>query len=163
MSHDADTVRFQLGRSPRKPWRVAERCTYGFPTVIATPSRLATGEPFPTTFYLTCPHLVAAVSALESAGEADRWARRLAAQPALAARMRAADAAYRAARAAHSAGDDACADVGIAGQRDPLATKCLHAHVAAALSGIDDPVGCGVLAAVELECRDVRCGAAEGA
>lgn len=163
MPQDADTVWFQLGRPPREPWRVAQRCSFGFPSVIATPSRLATGEPFPTTFYLTCPHLVEAISLLESAGEAERWASRLAAEPALAARMLAADAAYRDARAAMSAGDDACADVGIAGQRDPLATKCLHAHVAAALSGIDDPVGRGVLAALQPECRDRRCGAIEGA
>ena len=163
MPHDADTVRLQLGRPPREPWRVANRCSFGFPTVIATPSRLATGEPFPTTFYLTCPHLVAAISTLESAGEAERWASRLAAEPTLAASMCAADAAYRDARAAESGGQDACAGVGIAGQRDPLATKCLHAHVAAALSGIDDPVGHGVLETVEPECRDARCDAPEGA
>jgi hypothetical protein len=71
--------------------------------------------------------------------------------------MRAADTAYREARAAESAGGDACAGVGIAGQRDPLATKCLHAHVAAALSGIDDPVGRGVLEAIAPECCDGRC------
>ncbi len=163
MPPDADTVRLQLGRPPREPWRVAQRCTFGFPAVIATPSRLASAEPFPTTFYLTCPHLGAAIATLESAGEAERWASRLAAEPALAARMLAADAAYREARAAESAGDDACAGVGIAGQRDPLATKCLHAHVAAALSGIDDPVGQGVLETLEPECRDSRCGIPEGA
>jgi len=162
MPHDADTVRTQLGRPPREPWRVATRCSFGVPTVIAMPSRLATGEPFPTTFYLTCPYLVAAVAALESKGEAERWAARLADDPALAARMRAADVAYREARVAESAGDDTCAAVGIAGQRDPLATKCLHAHVAAALSGIDDPVGHGVMETIEFECRDDRCGAAEG-
>jgi len=159
MPSDADTVGAQLGRPPREPWRVAARCSFGIPTVIATPSRLEAGEPFPTTYYLTCPHLVAAIAALESAGETERWAERLAKDPALAARMLAADTAYRAARAAESAGDDACSAVGIAGQRDPLATKCLHAHVAAALSGIDDPVGTSVLEAGERECRDARCGA----
>jgi hypothetical protein len=163
MLHDADTVRRQLGRPPRQPWRVEKRCSFGFPTVIATPSRLVTGELFPTTFYLTCPHLVAAASTLESAGEAERWASRLAAEPTLAARMLAADAAYRAARVRESGGADACPDVGIAGQRDPLATKCLHAHVAAALSGIDDPVGKSVLEAIELECCDARCGSREEA
>jgi hypothetical protein len=33
----------------------------------------------------------------------------------------------------------------VAGQADPLAVKCLHARVAAALAGIADPVGEGVL------------------
>lgn len=163
MPPDADTVRTQLGRPPREPWRVAARCSFGFPSVIATPSLLASGEPFPTTFYLTCPHLSAQVAALESAGEVECWAERLASDPALAECMHAADAAYREARAAESAGDDACSAVGIAGQRDPLATKCLHAHVAAALSGIDDPVGVGVLMTAERECRNSRCSAPEGA
>lgn len=157
MSAEADTVRAQLGREPRDPWRVAARCSFGYPTVIATPSRLADGEPFPTMFYLTCPHLVAHAGDLESRGEITRFAARLARGGALAARMAAADAAYRALRAAESGGIDACAGVGIAGQRDPLATKCLHAHVAAALGGIDDPIGIEVLSAYPLECVDARC------
>ncbi len=158
MSTDEETVSRQLGRPPRGAWRVAERCSWGYPTVIATPSRLASGEPFPTLFWLTCPHLVDAVGALESSGEVEAWAVRLAGDPGLADRMRTADAVYRTARAAESAGDDACPDVGMAGQRDPLATKCLHAHVAAALGGTGDPVGEAVLGQIERECGDERCG-----
>jgi hypothetical protein len=160
MSSDEDTVARQLGRPPRGSWRVVTRCSYGCPTVIATPSLLASGEPFPTLLWLTCPHLVEAVGRLESGGEVEAWAARLAADPALATRMRDADAAYRSARADESGGEDACAGVGIAGQRDPLATKCLHAHVASALAGIDDPVGESVLGGLERECENERC--AEG-
>ena len=32
-----------------------------------------TGEPFPTTYYLTCPQLVAGVARLEAAGGVERW------------------------------------------------------------------------------------------
>ncbi len=163
MSGDADTVARQLGRPPRGTWRVVARCSHGYPVVMATPSRLPDGEPFPTLHWLTCPHLVEAVGRLESAGEVERWAARLADDPALAARMRAADAAYRAARAAEGGGDDACASVGIAGQRDPLGTKCLHAHVAAALAGLDDPVGDAILRAVQRECDNERCREGESA
>lgn len=157
MPADEASVLRQLGRQPRGTWRVATRCSFGYPTVIATPSLLASGEPFPTLFWLTCPHLVEAVGRLESAGEVEAWATRLAADPVLAERMRAADALYRSARAHESGGEDACASVGIAGQRDPLATKCLHAHVAAALAGTGDPVGEAVLDTIERECSSERC------
>jgi len=157
MSADEDTVSRQLGRPPRGTWRVATRCSYGYPTVIATPSILASGEPFPTLFWLTCPHLIEVVGQLESAGEVEAWAARLAADPALATSMRAADELYRSARAEESNGFDVCATVGIAGQRDPLATKCLHAHVAAALAGIADPVGESILGSIERECESERC------
>jgi hypothetical protein len=71
--------------------------------------------------------------------------------------MRAADAEYRARRAELADGTDPVPGVGIAGQRDPLATKCLHAHVASALAGIDDPVGLQVLDEVGRECPDDAC------
>ena len=154
---DADIVRFQLGRPPRGTWRVAARCGYDFPTVIATPSLLATGEPFPTLYWLTCPYLIEAVGQLESTGHVEVWAAKLANDPALAQRMREADAEYRSARATESGGADACASVGIAGQRDPLGTKCLHAHVAAALAGINDPIGHAILGSIDNECEDQRC------
>lgn len=148
---DADLVERQLGRPPRGAWRATERCPAGAPTVITTGPRLAEGEPFPTVWWLTCPRLSAAIAALESTGAADEWAARLAEDAALAARMRSADLAYRAVRAAEAARaglrDDPCAEVGIAGQRDPLGVKCLHAHAAAWLSGLDDPVGESAVAA----------------
>lgn len=157
MMDDGRAVARQLGREPRGTWRVAQRCGFGWPTVIVTSPVLEDGAPFPTLYYLTCPHLAGAIAALESAGAAEAWADRLAADPDAAARLRAADEAYRAARAAEGGGIDPTPHVGIAGQRDPLGTKCLHAHVAAFLAGIDDPVGEGVLALVERECADDRC------
>lgn len=152
-------VAAQLGRVPRGKWRVAARCGYGYPAVITTAPVLDDGAPFPTIFYLTCPHLSEAVSGLESSGEIEVWRARVAADAALEARLRAADAAYRAARAAEAGGADPSPQVGIAGQRDPLGIKCLHAHVASALAGIDDPVGHGALAQVARECGSERCAA----
>ena len=43
------------------------------------------GEPFPTTYYLTCPHLVAAVARLEAAGGVERWSDEVERDPELAA------------------------------------------------------------------------------
>ncbi|QYJ17119.1 hypothetical protein Rxycam_02957 [Rubrobacter xylanophilus DSM 9941] len=60
---DREAVRRQLGREPR-PFRVAARCPYGLPSVIENePSRS-----MPTTFWVTCPSLEAAISRVEAAG-----------------------------------------------------------------------------------------------
>lgn len=150
-------VSVQIGRAPREPWSVEALCSFGFPTVIVSPSLLADGTPFPTWAWLTCPYLMDAVSGLESAGEGAAWAGRAASDPALAAALRALDADVRAARAREGEGEDSCGDVGLAGQRDPLGVKCLHAHVAYALVGLDDPVGHAVLLQTGRECVDARC------
>lgn len=124
---------------------------------------LEDGSPFPTTYWLTCPRLVEAVHELESAGEGARFAARVAGSPALAEAVRAADAAYRVGRTAEGGGADPCAGVGVAGQSDPLAMKCLHARLAAHLSGIADPIGDAVASVLSETtvgpCADVRCGA----
>ncbi|MDH4139592.1 MAG: DUF501 domain-containing protein [Coriobacteriia bacterium] len=156
-TEDSLIVTAQLEREPRVPWRVATRCRFGRPSTIASPPRLADGTPFPTLFWLTCPWLVRRVGEEESRGSAAQWAKRLAEDSVLAQRLEAADSRYRELRAAEGGGDDPCADVGIAGQREPIATKCLHAHVAAYLAGTDDPVGEAVVCETEPECDDDRC------
>ena len=159
-AEDAPIVTWQLGRPPRGEWSAAARCSWGRPTVVTTLPVLPGGEPVPTLLWLTCPWLVERVGAVESSGGTDSWSARLATDSALAARMRVADVAYRERRALVAGGIDPCEGTGIAGQRDPLATKCLHAHVAAALGGIDDPVGLAVLETAPRECPDDRCAAA---
>ena len=157
MSGDREVVFRQLGREPRGRWRSAARCRHGAPVVIVTPPALEDGEPFPTLFWLTCPVLCERVSALESAGATHEWRTRLATDPVLADRMTVADEVYRRVRQGESREGDSCLTVGIAGQRDPLQTKCVHAHVAAYLAGIDDPIGAAVLALDDWECDDARC------
>ena len=154
---EAELVAEQLGRTPREPWRIASRCRFGRPTAIVSPSRLADGTPFPTYAWLTCPHLAEQVAARESAGDVAGWAARAASDESLAAALRAVDARVRQLRAAESGSVDACSGVGLAGQRDPLGVKCLHAHVALALVGAGDPIGDAVLASVGAECDDDRC------
>lgn len=154
---DTVTVTWQLGREPRGAWHVVVRCSYGYAQVIETAPVLDGGEPFPTLYYLTCPWLAGFAGDLESSGEIALAARELAGDRALARRMVAADSEYRARRARAAGGEDPTPGVGIAGQRDALATKCLHAHVATALAGIDDPVGLRVLGRIERDCPDKRC------
>src|SRR5436190_17205781 len=92
---DRAVVARQLGREPRAFRRVAVRCPFGAAAVTEQEPYDAAGNPFPTTYYLTCPHLVAAVSRLEAAGGVERWSRSAVADPALAASRERADAEQR--------------------------------------------------------------------
>jgi hypothetical protein len=136
---DRAVVERQLGRSPRAFRRVVRRCPFGRPAVTEQEPYDDLGEPFPTTYYLTCPHLVRAVARLEAAGGVERWSARAARDPDLYASLERATAEQRAIRrrlASGALGPDAGAslELGIAGTRSPERLKCLHAHVAFALA-----------------------------
>jgi hypothetical protein len=60
---DYDAVARQLGRRPR-PFRVAARCPFGLPSVIENERT----REMPTSFWVTCPSLVSAISHVESTG-----------------------------------------------------------------------------------------------
>lgn len=81
---DIEAVTAQLGRYPRGIVSVAGRChVCGTPLVVVTRPLLTEGvrrpTPFPTTFYLTSPEAVKAVSRLEATGVMARLTSRLAA------------------------------------------------------------------------------------
>jgi uncharacterized protein len=119
--------------------RVVVRCPFGAPAVTEQSPYTADGEPFPTTYYLTCRHLVAAVSRLEAAGGVERWSEAARAEPELAASLAAADDEQRRIRrelAGGKAGSDggASLDFGVSGSRRGGSLKCLHAHAAYALA-----------------------------
>jgi uncharacterized protein len=153
---DADraVVARQLGREPRTLRRVAVRCPFGAPAVTEQSPYGPDGEPFPTSYYLTCRHLVAAVSRLEAAGGVERWSDATRNEPALAASLAAGDEEQRSLRrelAAGSTGSDggASLDYGIGGSRRSGSLKCLHAHVAFALARPGYDLGERILAEVE--------------
>ncbi|GAB2925277.1 DUF501 domain-containing protein [Micromonospora polyrhachis] len=128
---DLAAVAAQLGRPPRGTQAVAHRCPCGLPDVVETTPRLADGTPFPTLFYLTCPRATAACSRLESAGVMKEMAERLAADPELAARYRAAHEDYLARRAAVGEVPEI---EGISAGGMPGRVKCLHVHLGHALA-----------------------------
>jgi hypothetical protein len=130
---------------------------WGFPTTVVSPSRLSDGTPFPAFAWLTCPWLSERASEAESGGTTAEWAHRATHDADLSSLLIETDRALRELRAAESGGQDACAAVGIAGQRDPLGVKCLHAHVALALVGIEDPIGKHLLGECDPACPDERC------
>ena len=93
---DLEIVERQLGRRPRAFRRVAVRCSYGRPAVTEQEPFDERGEPFPTGYWLTCPHLVAALARIEAAGGVERWTRAAAEDPELAASLERAHAKQRA-------------------------------------------------------------------
>ena len=84
---DRAVVERQLGRPPRALRRVAVRCPWGRPAVTEQAPFDERGEPFPTTYYVTCPHLVAAIARLEAAGGVERWSSAARVDDALAASL----------------------------------------------------------------------------
>ncbi len=127
---------------------MAVRCPHGRPAVIEQPAYLADGSPFPTTYYLTCPHAVARIDALEAAGGVDRYERLVATDAAAAAEYRGGVACQRELRRPGVRMADAGASLalGIAGTSRPGAGKCLHAHAAVALAQPGYALGRRILA-----------------
>ncbi len=138
---DRAVVEAQIGRPPRAFARVAVRCPFGRPAVAEQLPFDADGKPFPTQFWMTCPHLVTQVSRLEAAGGVDRWTRASQDDPELAASLAAADTEQRAARPE--------LPVGIAGSSRSGSLKCLHAHTAYALARPGYELGERILAEAE--------------
>jgi hypothetical protein len=123
---DRAVLERQLGRPPRAFRRVVLRCPWGRPGVTEQAAFDENGEPFPTTYYVTCPYLAAAISRLEAAGGVERWTRAAQEDPELAASLEAAHDEQRALRPELPGG--------IGGATRTASLKCLHAHAAFALA-----------------------------
>jgi uncharacterized protein len=151
--NDRAIVARQLGRSPRAFGRVAVRCPFGLPAVTEQAPYDERGEPFPTTYYATCPHLVAAVARLEAAGGVERWSHRVSEDVTLAESLAGATDEQRRIRhrlAGDERGSDGgtSLDLGIGGSRSTEHLKCLHAHVAFALANPGYGLGDRILSEV---------------
>ena len=153
---DWEVLREQLGRTPRGVVEIAARCVCGRPLVVRTAPRLDDGTPFPTTYYLTCPPAVAAVSTLEAGGLMKGMTERLGADEELAAAYRKAHLHYLAAR--EELGHVEEID-GISAGGMPTRVKCLHVlvgHSLAAGPGVN-PIGDEVLDLISESWRPTRC------
>ena len=151
---DRAVVARQLGRPPRAFRRVVVRCPFGQPAVTEQEPYDRDGAPFPTTYYLTCRHLVAAIARIEATGGVERWSRAASEDPALADSLHLASEEQRRVRhelAAETSPVDggASLDLGIGGSRSPGCLKCLHAHVAFALARPGYVLGERILAEVD--------------
>jgi hypothetical protein len=126
VAEDVEIVAQQIGRRPRAFARVAVRCPYGRPAVTEQSALDESGRPFPTQFYVTCPHLVAQISRVEAAGGVERWTRAAKEDPELGRSVERAHADQRALRPELPGG--------IGGATRTGSLKCLHAHAAFALA-----------------------------
>lgn len=117
---DRLAVARQLGREPR-PFRVAARCPFGVPSVIENER----ARNMPTSFWVTCPSLVAAISRVESTGGVREAGETVGAE--------AVEAIHEQHRALYG--------TRVAGVREGGNVKCLHAFTALQLAGaIPNPV-----------------------
>jgi hypothetical protein len=116
---------------PRGIRAVAHRCPCGNPDVVETAPRLDDGTPFPTLYYLTCPHATAGCSRLESAGVMRDMQERLSTDPELARRYEKAHEDYLARRTAI---EDVPEISRVSAGGMPDRVKCLHVHLAHALA-----------------------------
>jgi uncharacterized protein len=151
---DRALVERQLGRPPRAFLRVAARCPFGAPAVTEQAPYDDAGDPFPTTYYLTCPHLVAAVARIEAAGGVERWSAEVEHDPELAAGLETATEEQRRLRRGLAAGrtgrdEGSSLELGIGGSANPRRLKCLHAHAAYALANPGYRLGERVLAELD--------------
>ena len=146
---DRAIVERQLGRAPRAFRRVAVRCPYGTPAVTEQAPFDEAGAPFPTTYWLSCPHLVATIARLEAGGGVERWSRRAREDPELSASLRRAHDEQRRLRPELPGG--------IGGQTRTGGLKCLHAHAAFALARPGYTLGDRILAEAEPLWPSQRC------
>ncbi|MEZ5126236.1 MAG: DUF501 domain-containing protein [Thermoleophilia bacterium] len=161
---DLAIVARQIGREPQAMSRIVAVCPWGCPAVVECLPADREGRPFPTLYYCTCPTLVAAVSRLEGTGGVRRWTRQLLDSSVLSASVEAAAKASVRRRVAlldehglHVVSGRSLAG-GVAGVADPLAVKCLHAHVAHAFACPGYAFGEAVIAELEaFWCTDRRC------
>lgn len=153
-AQDLRVLGWQLGRPPRGVLAVRP-CPYGFPQVVLNqpllPAEGAELTPMPTTFWLTCPFLVAEVAELESAGAVKRYEDLLAQDQALAQEYLRAHEEHQRERFSllspaeveliQEKGFSSLLGTGIAGLANPLRVKCLHAQLAHFLARGQNPIG----------------------
>ncbi|MDR0482225.1 MAG: DUF501 domain-containing protein [Cellulomonadaceae bacterium] len=138
-AEDLAVMAEQLGRPMRGVVGVAARCVCGRPVVVRTAPRLPSGEPFPTTYYLTHPRACYAASALEQEHVMKEMQERLSSDDELAAAYKAAHESYLADREELGVVPEIA---GISAGGMPTRVKCLHALMGHALArpGVN-PIG----------------------
>lgn len=152
---DIEFFRMVENREPSGLIGVSKRCSQGYPVVFVSEPVLRHGF-FPTMFWLTCPHLVRACGKLESLGYHTQIEEEIEARQRLKQALIQANEKMKQVRRLVTGitGRDVpqkVLDAFIAGSLRETHLKCLHAHLAAYLSGINTPAGEKVLEAIEKE------------
>jgi hypothetical protein len=145
---EIDQVARLLGRPPGGRFRIVVRRVDGSPVVIENAPHLDDGTPMPTLFWLVDPSLREQVSRVESLGGVKRLEATLDPHAVDEAHQR--YARRREALVEHPELPQPSGGVG--GTRTGL--KCLHAHLAAFLAGLEDVAGRAVSEEIELGVLD---------
>lgn len=151
---DLAEMRNQLGRPMRDVLGIAARCVCGKPLVVQTSPRLASGEPFPTFYYLTHPAITSALSTLEGSGFMAKLQERLAEDPELAKSYAQAHQSYLTEREAIL---PVAETTGISAGGMPTRVKCLHALAAHSLAKGPGVNPIGDIALAEMGFDPKRC------
>ncbi len=157
---DAEIVSRQLKRKITNMNRVVKRCSFGYPVVIES-LPVKDGRPFPTLYWLTCPHLRREISKLEERGYVRYFEDIIEKDESFRERLFKAHEEIVKRRENLINDEDLkkiLRKVGSGGISDWTKVKCLHLHVADFLAGIDNPVGEAVMDMIEKrECDDGVC------
>lgn len=154
---DEDFFQFSVGRKPDGMFAVLRRCRFGHPMAVAS-FPIIRGEPFPTMFWLTCPHLIKACGKLESAlyhklieTEIENSEKLKLEQKSAHEKM--VEIRKKVTEALGMVMDPSVLKSGIAGAKKYTHVKCLHAHLAAGFAGIESPVTRALYEAItSIEC-----------
>ncbi|MGM0471487.1 MAG: DUF501 domain-containing protein [Bacillota bacterium] len=154
---ELELITQQLGRKPRNVAGIAKYCAEGYPQVVVTyPIFEQQGELklFPTTYWLSCPKLVAEISVLEAEGLIQELQQEIMSDSVLEAALSTAHQQYAKRRVNllnekdKSRLKNQCpkrwqiiAESGVGGIVAKEGIKCLHTHYADYLVNPQNPVG----------------------
>ena len=165
----------QLGREPRGVLGIACRCEFGYPCVIVNRpinTEIETVTVFPTTFWLTCPHLKKAVSQLESSGMISEMETKIAQEKQFAEAVRENHLSHAEIRQSLVPNEvkqvlaknypkefQVLVKTGVGGIRSQSGVKCLHAHLADFLVDGNNVIGQIVYDSLkgDISCSSINC------
>ncbi|WGS65629.1 DUF501 domain-containing protein [Marinitoga aeolica] len=159
---DLEIIEKQIERKPNKIVSIPKRCSYGIPQVIES-YPLKDGKPFPTLYWLTCPHLIKEVGKLESLGKIKEWEEEIKNNEDLRKKYLKAHIQEQKKRNSIIKGEEKwikerLEKIGIGGISNFESIKCLHLQLASYLGGTDNPIGERVWNSIEKkECKNCIC------
>lgn len=134
----------QLGRCLTVDCQIVVYCPQGFPAVTENKPWDKESRPFPTLFWLSCPLAVKKVSQLEASGLIKELEQKLKSNITLQAAFLHGVQAYQQRRQELLKDKNVnftFLKSGVGGSSNPLAIKCLHAHLAHYLATKNNPIG----------------------
>jgi GNAT superfamily N-acetyltransferase len=152
---------------PENFYRCSKRCKYGFPQVIES-YPVKDSQPFPTTFYMICPHLKYHLAQLEESGVIGELDHLKDGEAYKNVNEEYAEQRKSRIYLSNKNGEafikkyKSALEVGIGGIRGHKGLKCLHLHAATYLAKFNDPAGRAAMEmlkkkGIDESCEDMNC------